>query len=865
MVLIESSLRVRLWWGHGGRRAARNLWRRLALGSVVGSLISVALHVITRDSQMFPLIHRRWSEFSYKASFDGIGAYEKELIWLCIGIAAIAIPWALKWLLGYARAWWAGITSMVFFFAAVETISALNPWAIASGFSNAIGLTSMVVLSAMELWRQQVRILSGVSGDLNLNIPLGNTSGPETPQWAANASDNPIADWASDIVGRAPVVELLADYALCQRIPVLALHGGLGDGKTSVLNLLKVAVERKAIVVSFSAWLPGSETSLAAELFNDIANECKKRVHVPQLRKRSLAFARMVSGSVTQLSALKEMIPSQSQQEEIEELCDTFSRIPMPIVVLLDEIDRMQKDELLVLLKILRGASSIPNVTFVCAFSENDIEREIGKEGSQSHDYMEKFFPVSVKLSGPAPEIIQRCLLPLLRKRLAEQKWFRNEQEEAKFTKLLEDAWADSFQPLCTNLRKAGMLLNDVVAAGRPIAGEVNPFDLVAIEAIRLFCPDIYQMVRTGVKYLTDEGKNELIIGRSKGQDSFAALNNAIDRVRDPAAARSLLSLLFPEYASSLGDRLISYMTASERRDDRGRICDSEYFPIYFRAAVPEEMFSNAELTQTIAKLGESMTETDAEVAFSAVLDSIPAGYPKRADFLWKLSREVGQLSDIAAEYLAYAAAARAADYQYDLWTLGELGRALNIILKIAQKLSDTLIVQRVLEGAMARASDDTLAIKILNVVENPSLNEALTNFVNVNAPAIKGAFIQRMRARYVPDSALRLAQSDWQALRCWVENSEEDRVREQAYLRAFIGRSRKKLAQVINVIYPGGGIWEDNPVPLVDRFFPIKEIEDLLREVPDDEPLDEAEKEGIARMQRLFDGKYSTRSNLGL
>jgi hypothetical protein len=63
-------------------------------------------------------------------------------------------------------------------------------------------------------------------------------------------SDDPIDRWDQDIIGRAAVVELLAEHALQNRTPVLALHGDFGDGKTSVLHLLRQAVQDRAIVVS---------------------------------------------------------------------------------------------------------------------------------------------------------------------------------------------------------------------------------------------------------------------------------------------------------------------------------------------------------------------------------------------------------------------------------------------------------------------------------------------------------------------------------------------------------------------------------------------------------------------------------------
>ena len=145
-------------------------------------------------------------------------------------------------------------------------------------------------------------------------------------RWDAHTSDDPISDWSEDCIGRTAVVELIADHALRLRTPVVALLGGLGDGKSSVLNLLRVSTEGEAIVVSFNAWLPGSEATLAADLFKDIATECRKFVLVPQLRKRALAFARIVGGSASYLGGIKEFLPAQSQRDELEELRGTLSR-----------------------------------------------------------------------------------------------------------------------------------------------------------------------------------------------------------------------------------------------------------------------------------------------------------------------------------------------------------------------------------------------------------------------------------------------------------------------------------------------------------------------------------------------------------
>lgn len=177
-----------------------------------------------------------------------------------------------------------------------------------------------------------------------------------------------------------------------------------------------------------------------------------------------------------------------------------------------------------------------------------------------------------------------------------------------------------------------------------------------------------------------------------------------------------------------------------------------------------------------------------------------------------------------------------------------------------AQKLSGTSGAQRVLENAIARATDDTFAVKLLEGTENPSRNHILTDYSHVDVSRVKTAFIQRMRKRYAHDldgQSANIAQGDWYAFRLWVQNSEDDQEMEQQFWHAYIGSSRKRLAQAINFIYPGNVHWSDNPTPAVNLLFPLTEFAQRLSELRDDGDLDENEKKGLARMQDLIDGKY--------
>ena len=164
----------------------------------------------------------------------------------------------------------------------------------------------------------------------------------------------------------------------------------------------------------------------------------------------------------------------------------------------------------------------------------------------------------------------------------------------------------------------------------------------------------------------------------------------------------------------------------------------------------------------------------------------------------------------------------------------------------------------------MVRASDDTFARRILEFTAAQDRNKVLTDFSNVNVEALKARFIERMRERYTLQAAetVNIAQGDWWAFGFWVKYSDEDRAIEQEFWRTFIGKSRKRLAQAINFIYPRMA-WTSDPTPTVDGMFPTNEFATLIAELPGDERLDEHETQAIGRMRDLLGGKYPNPGNI--
>ena len=73
-------------------------------------------------------------------------------------------------------------------------------------------------------------------------------------------------------------------------------------------------------------------------------------------------------------------------------------------------------------------------------------DEQVRKTADVSPQYLEKFFPVSISLSPPAPEMIGRLLRIRLQQRLTEQGWFKAEEDISEFARLFEELWTDSLQ-----------------------------------------------------------------------------------------------------------------------------------------------------------------------------------------------------------------------------------------------------------------------------------------------------------------------------------------------------------------------------------------------------------------------------------
>ena len=163
---------------------------------------------------------------------------------------------------------------------------------------------------------------------------------------ADDRSDEPRISLKDAWPERRALAHEIARHILDEGKATYAVYGGFGAGKSSMLNFISGALRgnhgRRAILVRFNGWLPGSRENLADQLLSDIATECSREYWTPHFRRTALRVAKTLKTAVPHTEWIAEWLPQETQQDAIDDLRNALKRLPCRVVVLVDEMDRME-------------------------------------------------------------------------------------------------------------------------------------------------------------------------------------------------------------------------------------------------------------------------------------------------------------------------------------------------------------------------------------------------------------------------------------------------------------------------------------------------------------------------------------------
>jgi hypothetical protein len=378
-----------------------------------------------------------------------------------------------------------------------------------------------------------------------------------------------------------------------------------------------------------------------------------------------------------------------------------------------------------------------------------------------------------------------------------------------------------------------------------PVYAEVNLFDMVVLQLVRLVSEDTYDFIyANGPVFYYPNWRIDLWTERLSVDDGQEAairkkrINALFETLPMPVKDRVtvLLRKIFPAVKEALHDSRYSQSTPSEElADQQRRIYHPEYFPRYFIHQVPANLFGKLEMSAFIDDLNSGDNIEGAIEKFRQIIERL-ANYWRRLSFLEALVQDSRRLGDVQAEALVIAVPRISDSLDNDVLGLGAWGRARALVLVNANRFSGTVKLQQLLETAINESVADDFAADILRFsTKMRAQNKIITNWLHVDEQALMETFAARMARRYAVNDGREPPYDRRDAINSfliWAGISHEARAQEIEFFRSRFQSHPLEPGRFIGWLLPKHGVaYSDDPLLIVEKLFPLYKLVDLVEQ----------------------------------
>ena len=443
-------------------------------------------------------------------------------------------------------------------------------------------------------------------------------------------ADAPITDPADDRFRRMQFAHRIADTIADRPDPtslVVGLYGKWGEGKTTVLNFIEDRLDENedVVCVRFNPWLYQSDSQLLLSFFETLASAVEQTLASTSetvgkwLRTLGTALGTVSVGigiiNATPGSALQslgESLSSVDVQEKRKELEKLLQNAGKRILIMIDDIDRLDDGEIATVFKLVKLAADFDHTAYILAFDQQVVAMALAKRYSGADNsgtsFIEKIVQVPLELPPADPSELQAMTLQSMTAVLTLARIELDDADVNRFS----TGFGRHLGPYIGTPRMAKRVANAIEFVVPLVAGEVNVTDMLLVETFRVLFPTVYRMLPAKKDALLGKafdygfnGATDLV--KAELEPLFEGLNS-----KDADHVKGLLRELFPRierlYSNyHYGQESIPGWHAAQR------ICAPGYFDRYFSYGIPIGDLADAELRSFLRQLHEQSDEEAAD------------------------------------------------------------------------------------------------------------------------------------------------------------------------------------------------------------------------------------------------------------
>lgn len=342
-----------------------------------------------------------------------------------------------------------------------------------------------------------------------------------------------------------------------------------------------LATRLQESLTAFTALMAGASGVLAGRLQNPWWSNALSVAGVVLLAiSATCAIYSPIAEKLAAWFKWKASSPKPTLESVRKDLKTELENLRAPIVVVIDDIDRLTKPEVRMVVQLVKANADFPNLVYVLLFQKSIVASALGEitsEGGQ--EFLKKIVQVELEMPA-APEhdlrkFFQDQISPVLGRAVV--RW-----DKDRWSRLFDDVIWPWFTTPRDIKRFRGMLEFYFEAHVEDGVLEVNPIDLILLEILRMFDPVAFEAVSRAFQKQRNIFLEVLFDDKEAKERFVLGVKKLIEREDlDPGEQqrlRALLVALFPQSRES-GDN-----TGAQQEWDRDlRICHGKHFPRYFQ------------------------------------------------------------------------------------------------------------------------------------------------------------------------------------------------------------------------------------------------------------------------------------------
>jgi len=427
--------------------------------------------------------------------------------------------------------------------------------------------------------------------------------------------DEPIQFLEQDLLSREKFIEDLQRGI--ESLPfddsfVFGLYGSWGEGKTSVINLLKNKFKesRDYLVVNFDPWYFKDEEAILLAFYSQMEQSISQKFILPDSKKIFMKYQNLISMGLSQTGITINFSDTKESIEEIRQRIESYiTQTKKKIIIFVDDIDRLQPKEILLVFKLVRLSANFKNTIFLLAFDPVIVQNYFKIDLNIDSEFLEKIVQKPIPLPAIEQQYIDQFLDNHIEKLFDELVISRERRE--KFEKDFSVIYRTQIVKFFKTLRRAKRYLNGLRSTLPPIKNEVNLHDFLILEVIRVFCSRLYSDIRNNPWfYIPSKWSTEVYFlspfSNLEEDKKYKLIKEHIEKLikneKEGEVLKELLKdIFFVEVKNALSGGGIEYsgdIAASYRAEKR--ITHPESFRKYFMLKVPLSEISDEYMETTL-------------------------------------------------------------------------------------------------------------------------------------------------------------------------------------------------------------------------------------------------------------------------